>query len=142
MLPQAVAQFLDRDVDELDELLDRAAELLELVQHGRLPVLDPAQLDLGALFDLRALPVQLGQPPVALDDEIIGGHRGRGELREQVIFSPPTRLLVGVEPIPSGGQPGEMFSGGRPAACPSRTWCGRLDHQGPPKATDDEQDQR
>ncbi|WP_132975252.1 hypothetical protein [Pseudonocardia dioxanivorans] len=124
-----MAEFLDRDVDELGQLLDRAAQQLELVQHSGLPVLQVGHLDLGGLFDLGALPVKVGQAPVTLGEEIVARDGGRGELFEQGVFPAPAGFLLGVEPVPRGGQPGEVLARGGTTTGPSRTRRGRLDHQ-------------
>jgi hypothetical protein len=130
---QAGAELLDRDVDELGELLDGAAELLELVKNGHLPVFEVAQRRRGGMFDLAALPVEVGKAAVLVGDDVVTGDRDRGELFEQLVFAAPPRLLFGVEPVTGSGQPGKVLprggtTTGAPRTLPGRR--GRLDHQG------------
>ncbi|MFC5211929.1 hypothetical protein ACFPM0_37130 [Pseudonocardia sulfidoxydans] len=103
------------------------------MKHGHLPVFEVAQRRRGDVFDLAALPVEVGEAAVLLGDDIVTGDRDRGELLEQLVFAAPPRLLLGVEPVTGSGQPGKVLprggtTTGAPRALPGRR--GRLDHQG------------
>ena len=66
VITQAVAETLDRDVDELSQLLGRAAELLEPVKDSRLPALDFLQSGRSGVHDLLSLTVEIGEAAAAL----------------------------------------------------------------------------
>jgi hypothetical protein len=128
---QTLPESLHRKVDQLGELLDRSAELPQILEHGRLPPFDRLQLGRGAVSDLRALTVQLVElpGPVRYYGLVVDG--GRGELREQLVLSAAAGRLLRIEPIAHGRQPRDVLLCGRRATCSPWPRSGALPHHAP-----------